>query len=271
MRLKGQEIEQWMGFRKLSNNLQQKVRKYRQYVWRETKGVDVEKLVKNLPKDLRNRVKSELGLELLLKVPLFQNMNEPLLNELCDLLKPMLYTEDSYFVREGHPVDEMLFVMQGKLSSVATDGGRARFYNAYYVRDGDYFGEVLISWALNLQSSNDLPFSTRTVRALTEVEAFVLTAADLKFVVSQFRPTRNQQEYLYSYYTGWRRSSAARLIQHAWRGYKKKMLEETLLRAEDIMLQDEWFKPSGNSSGLHTSTSVESLFWDLDPHSSNFA
>ncbi|XP_044504589.1 cyclic nucleotide-gated ion channel 1-like [Mangifera indica] len=222
MRLKGQEIEQWNGFRKLSDNLQHKVRKYRQYVWRETRGFDVENLIKNLPRDLRSGVKSQLGLDLIKKVPLFASMPESLLNDLCDGLKPMVYTEDSYFVREGHPVDEMLFVMQGKLSSVATDGGRAGFYNACYVRDGDCFGDVLISWALNLQSSNDLPISTRTVRALTKVEALVLKADDLKFVVSQFRPATKQQEHLYSYYAGPKRSDAARLIQQAWHKYKRR-------------------------------------------------
>lgn len=71
MRLKGKEIEQWKGFRKLSDNLQQKVRKYRQYVWRETRGVDVENLIRNLPRDLRSRVKSELSLDLLKKVSVF--------------------------------------------------------------------------------------------------------------------------------------------------------------------------------------------------------
>lgn len=76
MRLKGQEIEQWMGFRKLSRDLQQKLRNYRQYVWRETKGVDVENLLNNLPNDLKRNIKSELGLELLLNVSFSSPLTE---------------------------------------------------------------------------------------------------------------------------------------------------------------------------------------------------
>ncbi|XP_044505653.1 cyclic nucleotide-gated ion channel 1-like [Mangifera indica] len=165
-------------------------------------------------------------------------MTESLLNDLCDLLKAMIYTEDSYFVREGDPVDEMLFVMKGKLSSVAADGGTAGFYNAHYARDGDCFGD----------------------------------ADDLKFVVSQFRPATKQQEHLYSYYAGSKISDAARLIQKAWQAYKRRKLEEALLQEEEIglHLQDEWFKPRGNSSRSHASSSDESLFLDLDPHTSNF-
>lgn len=78
MRLKGQEIEQWMGFRKLSRDLQQKLRNYRQYVWRETKGVDVGNLLNNLPHDLKRNIKSELGLELLLNVSFSGPLTESL-------------------------------------------------------------------------------------------------------------------------------------------------------------------------------------------------
>lgn len=49
----------------MNNIIRHKVEKYKQYVLRETRGVDVEILIRNLPKDLRSRVKSELGLYLL--------------------------------------------------------------------------------------------------------------------------------------------------------------------------------------------------------------
>lgn len=68
MRLKAQEIEQWTPFRKLSGKLQQQVKKYQRYVWREIKGVDVENLLNNLPKDLRRNIMRELCLDLLKKV-----------------------------------------------------------------------------------------------------------------------------------------------------------------------------------------------------------
>lgn len=71
MRLKVREIEQRMPFQKLSGNLQQQIKKYQQYVWRETKGVDVENLISNLPRDLRRNIKRELCLDLLKKVSSF--------------------------------------------------------------------------------------------------------------------------------------------------------------------------------------------------------
>lgn len=64
------------------------------------------------------------------KVPMFAKMDEQLLDALCDRLKPVLYTEDSFIVREGDPVDVMLLVMRGKLHSVTTNGGRTGFFNS---------------------------------------------------------------------------------------------------------------------------------------------
>lgn len=127
------------------------------------------------------------------KVPMFEKMDEQLLDALCDRLKPVLYTKESYIVREGDPVDEMLFIMRGRLLTITTNGGRTGFFNSEYLKAGDFCGEELLTWALDPQSSTNLPISTRTVRALAEVEAFALMADDLKFVASQFRRLHSKQ------------------------------------------------------------------------------
>lgn len=124
---------------------------------------------------------------------MFEKMDDQLLDAMCDHLKPVLYTEKSFIVREGDPVDEMLFVMRGNLVSTTTNGGRTGFFNAVYLKAGDFCGEALLTWALDPQSSSNLPLSTRTVQALTEVEAFALMADDLKSVASQFRRLHSKQ------------------------------------------------------------------------------
>lgn len=115
---------------------------------------------------------------------MFERFDERLLDAMCDRLKPVLYTEGSYIVREGDPIDEMLFIVRGKLTSISLDGGRTVFFNLIYHKDGDFYGEELLPWALESQSSSFHPISTRTVRAITEVEATALTAHDLKSLVS---------------------------------------------------------------------------------------
>ena len=124
---------------------------------------------------------------------MFEEMDGQLLDAMCDRLKPILYTEKSSIVREGDPVDEMLFIMRGKLATMTTNGGRTGFFNSFVLKAGDFCGEELLTWALDPNNPTNLPISTRTVETISEVEAFALTADDLKFVASQFRRLHNKQ------------------------------------------------------------------------------
>ncbi|XP_041009948.1 cyclic nucleotide-gated ion channel 1-like [Juglans microcarpa x Juglans regia] len=250
MRVKRRDAEQWMSHRLLPEDLRERIRRYEQYKWQETRGVDEDNLIRNLPKDLRRDIKRHLCLALLMRVPMFEKMDEQLLDAMCDRLKPVLYTEKSYIVREGDPVDEMLFIMRGKLLTMTTNGGRTGFFNSEYLKAGDFCGEELLTWALDPQSSSNLPISTRTVRALTEVEAFALKADDLKFVASQFRRLHSKQlRHTFRFYSQQWRTWAACFIQAAWRRYNKKKLEESL-REEENRLQDALVKAGGSSPSL---------------------
>ncbi|EYU19633.1 hypothetical protein MIMGU_mgv1a0021121mg, partial [Erythranthe guttata] len=183
-------------------------------------------------------------------VPMFEKMDDQLLDAMCDCLKPVLYTDDSYVVREGDPVDEMLFIMRGKLLTVTTNGGRTGFFNSEYLKAGDFCGEELLTWALDPNSSSNLPISTRTVQALSEVEAFALMADDLKFVTSQFRRMHSKQlRHTFRFYSQQWRTWAACFVQAAWRRYARKKLEESL-RAEEDRLQDALAKGGGSSPSL---------------------
>lgn len=250
MRVKRRDAEQWMSHRLLPGNLRERIRRYEQYKWQETRGVDEENLIHNLPKDLRRDIKRHLCLALLTRVPMFEKMDEQLLDALCDCLKPVLHTEDSYIVREGDPVDEMLFVMRGKLLTVTTNGGRTGFFNSDCLKAGDFCGEELLTWALDPNSSSNLPISTRTVRVLSEVEAFALMADDLKFVASQYRRLHSKQlRHTFRFYSQQWRTWAACFIQAAWRRHCRKKMEESL-REEEDRLQTALAKGTGSSPSL---------------------
>ncbi|KAJ4950147.1 hypothetical protein NE237_026979 [Protea cynaroides] len=250
MRLKRRDAEQWMSHRLLPDSLRERIRRYEQYKWQETRGVDEENLLCNLPKDLKRDIKRHLCLALLMKVPMFEKMDDQLLDAMCDCLKPVLYTEESFIVREGDPVDEMLFIMRGKLWTVTTNGGRTGFFNSDILKAGDFCGEELLTWALDPHSSSNLPISTRTVQALTEVEAFALKAEDLKFVASQFRRLHSKQlRHTFRFYSQQWRTWAACFIQAAWRRFCKKKQEESL-REEEDRLQDALARVGGSSPSL---------------------
>uniref|UniRef100_A0A0E0LC69 Cyclic nucleotide-binding domain-containing protein n=1 Tax=Oryza punctata TaxID=4537 RepID=A0A0E0LC69_ORYPU len=187
MRVKSRDTDQWMSYRLLPENLKERIRRHEKYRWHQTSGVDEELLLMNLPKDLRRAIKRHLCLSLLMRVPMFENMDDRLLNALCDRLKPVLYTEGSCIIREEDPVNEMLFIMRGNIMSMTTNGGRTGFFNSDVLEGGDFCGEELLTWVLDPTSVSSLPSSTRTVNTMSDVEAYALRAEDLKFVDTQFR------------------------------------------------------------------------------------
>ncbi|MED6158030.1 Protein CNGC15c [Stylosanthes scabra] len=233
-RVKRTDTEQWMHHRQLPQELRQSIRKYDQYKWLATRGVDEEALLKDLPLDLRRDIKRHLCIELVRRVPLFDQMDERMLDAICERLKPALCTESTYLVREGDPVNEMLFIIRGNLDSYTTNGGRTGFFNSCRIGPGDFCGEELLTWALDPKPSVIiLPCSTRTVKAISEVEAFALMAEDLKFVASQFRRLHSKQlRHKFRFHSHQWRTWAACFIQAAWRRFKKRK-EAAELRAKE--------------------------------------
>ncbi|KAB2600822.1 cyclic nucleotide-gated ion channel 1-like [Pyrus ussuriensis x Pyrus communis] len=238
MRVKRRDAEQWMAHRMLPENLRERIRRYDQYKWQETRGVDEDTLVRNLPKDLRKDIKRHLCLGLLQRVPIFETMDEQLMDAMCDRLKPVLYTDKSYITREGDPVDEMLFIMRGNLATMTTNGGRTGFFNTADLKAGDFCGEELLTWALDPNSSTNLPTSTRTVEAKTE------------FVASQFRRLHSKQlQHTFRFYSQQWRTWSACFIQAAWRRHWKRKLEKSL-REEEDRLQDALTRDAGTSPSI---------------------
>lgn len=113
----------------------------------------------------------------------FLNLGEPALTDLCYYVKLVFYLYRSLIVREGEPINEMLFMLHGKLRTHNTKGTE-------YLKDGDggLFGKELVTWFKNQAEvySYNLPVSQRTAQAFTNVEAFVLMAYDLKKIFSKY-------------------------------------------------------------------------------------
>ncbi|KAJ4978177.1 hypothetical protein NE237_008957 [Protea cynaroides] len=220
------DTERWMRDRHLPQELRQSVRRYDQYRWIATQGVDEATLLKDLPFDIRRGIKRHLCFNLVRRVPLFEKMDERTLDAVMERLKPALRTQGACLVCEGDLVYEMLFIVRGHLDSYTTNGGRTGFFNSSRIGPGDFCGEELLTWALDPRPSIILPSSTRTVEAISEVEAFVLSAEDLQFVASQFRRFHSKQiRHTFRFYSHQWRTWAACYIQASWRRFKKRKEE----------------------------------------------
>ncbi|EOY02348.1 hypothetical protein QUC31_018224 [Theobroma cacao] len=231
-RVKRRDTEEWMRHRQLPENLQERVRRFVQYKWLATRGVDEESILQSLPLDLRREIQRHLCISLVRRVPFFSQVDDQFLDAICERLVSSLSTEGTYIVREGDLVNEMLFIIRGQLESSTTNGGRSGFFNSIALRPGDFCGEELLTWAL-MPNSTSLPSSTRTVRALSEVEAFALQADDLQFFAHQFKRLQSKKlQHTFRYYSHQWRTWGACFIQAAWRRFKKRKMAKELITRE---------------------------------------
>lgn len=236
-RIRRTDTERWMHHRQLPRYLKQNVRRHEQFRWVATRGVDEETILRDLPIDLRRDIKRHLCLNLVRQVPLFDHMDERMLDAICERLKPSLFTPGACVVREGDLVNEMLFIVRGRLDSCTTNGGRTGFFNTCRLGSGDFCGEELLPWTLDPRPTVVLPSSTRTVKSITEVEAFALIAGDLKFVAAQFRRLHSKQlRHTFRFHSHQWRTWAACFIQAAWFRYKRTKETSELKKKENLMM-----------------------------------
>ncbi|XP_030526572.1 protein CNGC15b-like [Rhodamnia argentea] len=250
-RIKRIGTEQWMHHRLLPPELRQSIQKYDQYKWVTTRGVDEEALLRDLPKDLRREINRHICFDLVRRVPLFNQMDERTLDAICERLKPILCTQDMFLVCQGDPIRDMFFIVRGHLNSWATNGGGTGI-NSCCLGPSDFCGEELLTWALDPRRSIVLPSSTRTVKAVKEVEAFSLAAEDLKFVAMQFRSLHSKKlRHKFRFYSHQWRTWAASFIQSAWRRHKK-LKEET-----------KSSEPMAGLAGSNGKLKPSRSFWDV--------
>ncbi|XP_048437645.1 cyclic nucleotide-gated ion channel 1 isoform X2 [Pyrus x bretschneideri] len=184
MQRKGVDIHMWMdknGIR--DKHMKTGIMKNIEQILKGNEDVDMEHLFSMLHWRVRKSIKHHLCMDTIKKVPLLHNLDEQVLQAVCGNLKQVRYAEDSFIVREGEPLDKMLFITQGiawiYASSSSNTGGNG------CLQKTDFYGEQLLSWALKSSSFSDIPISTRTVKSHTKVEAFALMAVDVKCVVSR--------------------------------------------------------------------------------------
>lgn len=185
-------------------------------------------LKEGLPEDLQREIRHHL-FKFVKKVRIFLLLNEPIIDAIFERLRTKTYIKGSKILSQGRLVDKMVFIIRGKLESIGEDMIDITF------SEGDVCGEELLTWCLEHSSVNKdgrrirLPghtlLSNRLARCLTNVEAFVLRAADLEEVTSLFarflRSPRVQGAVRYE--SPYWRGLAAKQIQVAWR-YRKKRL-----------------------------------------------
>ncbi|KAI3705332.1 hypothetical protein L1987_75568 [Smallanthus sonchifolius] len=249
-RIQQMDTEEYMNHRQLPHEMKERVRKHNLYKWMKYRNVEEEAIMDALPLDVRRDIKHHICIELVRRVPLFDQMDERMVDAICDRLKPVICTSRTCLLREGDPTNEMFFITHGQLDSYTTDGGRTGFWNQCQIGPGDFCGEELLTWALDPRSIDILPLSTRTVTSIADVEAFSLSADDLKFVATQFRKLHNKKlRHTFRVHSHQWRTWAACYIQAAWKRYKRRKLVG-MLKAKENYNKDNLNEQSRNKAKI---------------------
>ncbi|KAK6128851.1 hypothetical protein DH2020_037417 [Rehmannia glutinosa] len=219
MQLRCRDMEWWMRRRQLPAQLRQRVRRYERQKW-ATLGCDDEmELIKDLPEGLRRDIKRFLCLELIKKVPLFHSLDDLILDNICDRVKPLIFSKDEKIIREGDPVPRIVFIVHGRVKSSQK---LSRGLEATcLLKPGGFFGDELFSWCLRRPFIDRLPASSATFTCIESTEAFALEAKDLRYITDHFRYKFANERLTRTarYYSSNWRTWAAVNIQLAWRRF----------------------------------------------------
>ncbi|XP_048319661.2 cyclic nucleotide-gated ion channel 1 isoform X2 [Ziziphus jujuba] len=197
MKLKELEVDWWISKNGLPKEMKSTIMQNVKDSLKENKDVDVQNLLSALPREDRRAIKRLLCSATLRKVEMLRNVKEEVLEVICDHMKPVIYTENSYIIREGDPLDQMILITQGTVwvytgnscshGRRSNGGTNASSSNTTKrLKKGDIYGEELVKWSLTHNSLSDFPISNENVRSHTKVEGFALKANDLMNAISNY-------------------------------------------------------------------------------------
>ncbi|KAH7537783.1 hypothetical protein FEM48_Zijuj03G0129900 [Ziziphus jujuba var. spinosa] len=217
MQLKYRDMEWWMKRRQLPNPLRDRVRNFQRHSWSAMEGQDEMELIQHLPDGLRRDIKRFLCIDLVKKVPLFHMLDDLILDNICDRVKPLIYSAGEKIIREGDPVQRMVFIVRGRVNR--RQGLSKGFIANSVVEPGGFFGDELLSWCLRIPAANWLPVSLATYTCIDSAEGYAIDAHQLRYVVDHFRykfASESLKKTARYYSCNWRTWGAV-VIQLAWR------------------------------------------------------
>ncbi|CAL9007911.1 unnamed protein product [Prunus brigantina] len=185
MEKKDPETELWLSEngvpKRLINDIKsQMMVKVRQEV-EVDRDADLDYIFSILPSNLQIRIKKYMPMTRLKQVPMFQNMDESVLKEICRRLKPKKFTEGDIIIEEGKRLKKMVYIVDGLVSIRSKDSSS----DLQQRGAGEVCGEKLVRRLPSTSFPRRVP-ETKSAIAIGDVEALVLTASDLQDMVFEF-------------------------------------------------------------------------------------
>lgn len=163
----------FMRYKKLPAELQQKIRKYFNYLWESRRDYDESSIIKDMPSSLILEVSLFLKREVIEKVPIFKGTSDAFIKEIVMHLRLMVYTPGDFVFHEGEIGHNMYFISKGSVEVTSKDG--ATVYAT--LTEGDFFGEI----ALLMNQPR-----TASIRSVDYCDLYTLEKKTLERVLEDF-------------------------------------------------------------------------------------
>ncbi|CAI5772133.1 cyclic nucleotide-gated cation channel alpha-3 [Podarcis lilfordi] len=180
-------IKQYLQFRKVTKDLENRVIKWFDYLWTNKKTVEEKEVLKYLPDKLKAEIAINVHLDTLRKVRIFQDCEAGLLIELVLKLRPTVFSPGDYICKKGDIGRDMYIIKEGKLAVVADDG----VTQFVVLSDGSYFGEISI---LNIKGSKSGNRRTANIRSIGYSDLFCLSKDDLMEALTEYPDAKKALE-----------------------------------------------------------------------------
>ncbi|XP_035215640.1 cyclic nucleotide-gated cation channel alpha-3-like [Stegodyphus dumicola] len=172
-------IKQYLEFRKVGQDLENRVIKWFEYLWTNKQSLDENAVTSTLPDKLKAEIAIHVHLDTLKQVRIFQDCEPGLLVQLVLRLRLQVFSPGDYICRKGDVGKEMYIVKRGRLNVVADDG-KTVFVT---LCDGSVFGELSL---LNISGVKTGNRRTANVRSVGYSDLFCLSKEDLWEVLEEY-------------------------------------------------------------------------------------
>eukprot|EP00002_Diphylleia_rotans_P001080 TRINITY_DN10594_c0_g1_i2.p1 TRINITY_DN10594_c0_g1~~TRINITY_DN10594_c0_g1_i2.p1 ORF type:complete len:1147 (+),score=246.34 TRINITY_DN10594_c0_g1_i2:43-3483(+) len=165
-------LEDYMNLRDLPSDLRDRIRHYYDIIWNRHKGLNEGQILNQMPYNLRSEVALFLYKDTLLKVNIFQGINNlSFINSIVLMLKPQMALPGEYIIRQDEIGKEMYFIVSGEVDIVANGNLVSK------LSTGAYFGEISLIFSQK---------RTASVIAAEYCELLMLTKQNLDDVLDVF-------------------------------------------------------------------------------------
>lgn len=166
------ELKEFLNSKSVPNDLAVRVITFHERLYANRTVFDEGKIMGRLPSAIRSDLVMHMFGSVLRRVPLFQDLNDTVLADVCLELKAYHAAQGEAFTVEGEPADEMFIIRSGMIR-LTVQGHELR---SSPMKGGDFFGVICLAGLSDIR-----PYTTT---ALRQCQLCTLSRADMQKLVA---------------------------------------------------------------------------------------